>query len=305
MAITIMGTGTSNLGANVVGSEWIERVFVKALRSKLLFTILGRQSTMPEGVSKVVRWQFFDNPSAVSAATEGTDTTDSTDYTTTTAEATLQEFNGFTKFSRFLTKTAVSGTIEEFTIGAGYQAGLTMDTQCQVALAAATNTNDVGTALAAEDLRVAASELSTNDAEYHPSTPGSQFFCFIGTPAAASDMLGEGAPAWFQAKSSDYQAALVTPFRDTPASAAIYDVMVKRSTNIQTSGGDDVMYLMAKDSFGVAKLDTDTLNPRVVPTMPEENVASPTRTFGTIGWWILFASIIIDNNRLVEILADT
>src|SRR5258706_14381189 len=134
-----MRTGTSNLGANVVGTEYIERTFVDALRARLQTATLGRPSTMPEGESKKVRWQFMSDPSGMpftTSLTEGSDPASTADFTTTTAEATLKEYGTYTSFSKFLAKTALSGTIEEFVKGHAYGAANTLDTIAQLTLTA-------------------------------------------------------------------------------------------------------------------------------------------------------------------------
>ena len=201
MATNIMGTGTSNLGANIVGTEYIEKVFVEALRARLVVTNLGRPSTMPENESKKVRWQFFSNPTAnTTAMTEGSDPVATTDFTTTTAEATLAEFGGYTAFSKFLAKTTVSSGIEEMVKGNAYQAALTLDVISMQTLTSGLNTSVTyaGTSFAADDLRLACQKLVSANAQTHPMTPG--FFAAVLSAEAAYDMMGEGAPAWWQAK---------------------------------------------------------------------------------------------------------
>lgn len=311
MAITRMGTGTANLGGtgNLLNNAYIEKVFVSSLYKNLLAAPLGRPSTMPEqSGSKVVRWQYFSVPTAnTTALTEGGDPPNSTDYTTTPKEATLAEYGGVTEESKFLMKTAVSGTDEEFAKGLGYQAALTIDTLVldgTAGFASSTTSVDSGVAVTADYVRRAAATLGAVDAKFHRTT-GGRFYAGIFTSNAAYDLAGEGAPSWFQAKSSDYFAALTSPFSDSPQSAALYDVLIRKSNNIPTGGGDDLNVVIADDSLGIASLDTDIMQPRLIRTPPDMLVSAPLRNRGTVGWWILFSRILFDSNRVCVLKADT
>ena len=237
-----MGLGTSNLGSNVRQTEYLERQFLDTLDANLVFHPLGVESTMGAHQGNKARWIYYTTMATVSSmGTEGADPSANA-FTTTTKEATLFEWGAYTDISAWFSEVTMSGTTEKFIQGNAQQAAITVDTQCQIsALANATNTNDVGAALTAEDIRTGSSELHALNIKYHPNTPGSNYYAFIGTPAALFDMMGEGSPAGFQAKSSDLQQSFVTPFRDTPATAALYDVICKSSTNVQTASSNDVM----------------------------------------------------------------
>lgn len=313
MATNIMGTGTSALGANVVGTEWIEKVFVEALRAKLQTTILGKRSTMPENESKKVRWQFMSDPSGMpftTSLTEGSDPASTSDFTTTTAEATLKEYGTYTAFSKFLAKSAISGTIEEFIKGAAYGAANTLDTISQLTLTAGLTATYAGTSFAADDLRLATQKLVSRNVLTHPMTPG--FYAALLSAEAAYDMMGEGAPAWFQAKSALIEDNLLTPFQGSPASSALYGAIVKIQTNTSNSGGRttvtspdrDNNFVLGQDAFGVASLATDITGPAPIITMPDQLVSAPVRNRGTIGWWALFEAVLISTARAELITSD-
>lgn len=302
-----MGTGTSNLGANLL-TTYLEKRFVSKLKAALLTAPLGKQSNLPEMAGNVVRWQFMSLPSAATTtiSTEGADPTANA-FTTTTAEATVDEYGGYTDYSKHLIKTGLSGTLEEFVDGNAYQAAITIDTLNIGVVDGSSTSSDAGTAMTAESVRTAASLLAANNAQPHPAT-GGKMFAAIFSVEAAYDMLGEGSPAWFQAKSSDYQAALMTPFDGTPQTGGLYNVLVKTSTNVQrdttTSPDDDLNVVVANDSFGIAALDTNVMQPRVIITTPEQLVSAPARNRGTAAWWILYAVVLFDNNRVCVIQSD-
>jgi N4-gp56 family major capsid protein len=294
---------SATFGANVTGSEYIERTFVKALRAKLVVAPLGRQSTMPEHQSNTVRWQFFSNPTAAASITEGADPTTGTDFTTTTAEVDLWEYGNYAEYSEYLEMVSVPATMEELAMGEAYEAALTVDTRCTTVLnAGMTSTTDVGTALTAEDLRARAQALHANSAEYHPSTPG--YFAYVTNSNGWFDMAGEGAPAWFQAKDVRVQSAMDKPGSGGSANT-IWDCQAILTENIPTGSGNDITFLLAKDAFGVAALRTDVMRPRLIMTSPEQLVSAPIRNRGTIGWKAFFNAVAIDANRGEEIQYDT
>jgi hypothetical protein len=309
MAITRMGTGTSNLGANVTATEHDAATFVETLREKVRYAPLGRRDDIPRNDGKTVRWNFFSNPSGDTATlTEGNDPGTSTDFTTTPITATLAEYGGVTEYSKFLDLAALSGTREEFVKGLAHRAALSVDLIIEDALDEATNTNDEGAAMSAEGLRKAVIELLANNAMPHPRSPGGQFFIFVGSVEQCYDVIGEGAPAWFQARTDQLTSSMVNPLQDSVPTAAIYNCIMQISTNIvrvtTTSPDDDVGYLFGKDAFGISSLDSDVMSPRIIITTPEQLVSAPLRNRGTAGYWFLFASKIIDNNRFIEMVSD-
>ena len=322
---------TSTALTNVFPTQYVEARFVEALRTNTLMVGLGRESTLPTHNSKTVRWQFFSNPAAVVAtiSTEGDAPADATLPTTTSAEATLGEYGGNFPYTRFLLGgdgrggIAISGTFDELIDLVGNQAALSLDCLTLIELdnIAAGQKIDLGAAFTADGLRQGAADLagagqgsagtdfpSAGRAMPHPATPGGQFYCAVLSPEAAYDMLGEGTPTWYQGKSRDVEAALTTPFKDTPATAAMYGCIVKITGNIRRNTSptpdDDENYIVGKDLFGVAALDTNTMKPRVIVTTPEQNVASATRNSGSIAWWALFAAKLIDSNRGAQLLSD-
>jgi hypothetical protein len=305
-----MGTGTSNLGTNVLSTEHDAATFVEVLREKVRFAPLGRRDDIPRHDGKTIRWNFFSNPSGSTATiTEGADPGATTDFTTTPITATLAEYGAYTDYSKFLDLSAMSGTREEFVKGLAQKAATSIDLVINnSALQDATNTNDEGVAMTAEGLRKAVIELLGNNAQPHPKSPGGQFFIFVGSVEQCYDILGEGAPAWFQARTDQLSSSMVSPLKDTVPTAAIYNCIMQISTNLvrvtSTSPDDDYGYLLGKDAFGVSSLESDILSPRIIITEPEALVSAPLRNRGTAGYWFLFASEMIDANRFVEMVSD-
>lgn len=315
-----MATHTTTLasfGANVLNDVWLEKTFIKALRTKLVVHGLGKQSTLTENMGKTVTWQYFSNLAAATTAlvTEGVAPATPQNFTTTPATATLAEYGHWSEFTKVLLAEALDATLEEIVEGLGHQAALTIDRLIIDELGtSASLTVDSGAALTADGLRQASAQLGSVGAtapgmvEHHPSSPGGAFYVAPVSNEAGWDLVGEGTPAWFQAKNSEIESNLRTPLQETPASAALYSCIVKVTQNIQrdtgTSPDDDLNYVIGKDAIGVASLQTDILKPRVIITRPEERRDIPLRNMGTAGWWLLFGTKAIDANRYVQLLSD-
>src|SRR3990172_532176 len=120
-----MGTGTTDLGANVLSTEHDAATFVEVLREKVRLAPLGRRDDIPRHDGKRIRWNFFSNPAADSATlTEGNDPGATTDFTTTPITADLGEYGGYTDYSKFLDLAAMSGTRGGVVEGVGDKAGV-------------------------------------------------------------------------------------------------------------------------------------------------------------------------------------
>ncbi len=303
-------TDTAAVGANTVTAEYLEKRFVSRLNRSMISLPLAVKSTVPENTSNLVQWTFFQElpegglgTTAISATGEGGQET-AKSLTTTTATATLAEYGVWTDASKAFYKTTLPATKAEMADVFGHQAGASLDAITMAVIDGSTTTVDSGTAMTAEVVRRAVQTLETNNAKPHRATPGGAFYCGIFSPEAAYDMMGEGAPVWFQVKSQDYVNSLTTPFRETPASAAIYNCIIKRSTNVQQVSSEDLNVIVADDSFGTASLATNEMRPRVIITDPEENVSAPLRNRGTMGWWAYFAAALFDNARVVVTASD-
>ena len=300
---TLQYTGTSGLGANILTDVYLEKSFISRLISTLVCTPLGMRSSLPDNTGKKVRWQYSSQPAALSATTEGTNPSDNT-FSTTTAEGTLLEYKSEMEASRFLLKAGLSAWLEEVVDATGYQMADTFDTASLTALDASTVTVDAGTSMTADAVRQGVQKLVMANVKPHPSTPGGRFYAGIFSGEAAYDMMGEGAPAWFQVKSSDYQAALITPFDGTPATAAIYGAIIKISNNVRAQTSEDYNVIVGKEAFGIAALDTNVVQPAVYVTRPNERVDLPARNKGSVGTFALFVAKLIDTNRVVMVKSD-
>lgn len=316
-------TGLANFGANVLPTVWVERTFVPVLRSRLQLVPLGRESSLIENNGKTVRWNIFTNPAADSGTVaEGGTPTNDTQVTTTAITATLSEYGGYSEFSKFLVRTAISGTMEEIIQTLAYKAALSLDVVCMDGLVAASPTSiDAGVAMTADALRRAVADLQgagqstlgyaaghVGAVEPHPKSPGGAFYCFVASPEAAWDMIGEGAPTWSQAKNDQIESNLRTPLEGTPASSAIYQAIVKITDAFQRDTGtapdNDLNYLIGKDAFGTVSLASNIMRPEVRVVMPDERIDRVLRNVGYASYWLLFASSVIDANRFTEVLSD-
>lgn len=304
--IQLASTGNATL----TRTEFDAGTFVEALKKNLITAPMGRRNDIPRHGGLTMRWQYFTMPTATTTAlAEGADQTNSVDMDATAVTATIATYGDFFELSDIFEISTISGTRQEFVKAAGYQAALTVDTLCHTgALAEATNTNDAGTALTAGDLNLAARELAANNAQFHPGTPGGRFFCGIFSAEACYDLVNEGSPTWYQAKAQAFEDNLTTPMQNTPASAAVHNVMVKMSTNVQVdtsaSPDHDVNYVLAKDAFGVTSLDSNIMQPEILIVPASPSHASPLGMRSTIGWKVRFATTLIDASRSVEVLTD-
>jgi len=301
-------TTLANFGGNVLQSIYLEQ-FMAALRLNTGMAYpLGKKGTLPTGAGKTVRWQFVNQPAAVTAnvGAEGGDPAEAT-ITTTTAEAALEEFGNIVPYSRLLMGTAMSGTKEEMISALGYQAGLSVEVRILNEITAATTlVVDAGTGMTADALRQAAQKLVNVGSK--PPAASAPYFCFLGSTEACYDMIGEGAPTWVQAKNREIESALLTPLTGTPQTAGIWGCLVKLTQSIPrittTSPDDDLNVLIAQDAFGVSDLDFDAANPRVVDTPPDAAVHVPARNRGTLAWLLFFKSKLTRENSIVVIKSD-
>lgn len=292
--------GAGALGA--VQDVYLEKQFLRFLRRKLVAVPLAMRSTIPENSGKTVRWNFFVAPTTAVAnltnntTTEGTTPAVGTAYTITSVTGTLSEFQNYLDYSRVFQLISLAGSVDQIAEVMAYEAAMTFDAFVIDGANATSTTVDAGAAMSADALRQAVAKLENNNALPNPATPGGAFYAGIFSAEAAYDMMGEGAPVWFQAKSTDYQAALTTPWDGSTATSALYKCLVKVSNNIIVASSADYNLVVADQGIGAAAIGTDPMGPRVIHTRPDENVASPTRNFGTIGWWGLFAGGLLQNN---------
>ena len=299
-------TTTLSGATNLLQDVFLAKRFVETLENRLVVLQLADKEDAPRSSGTQVRWQYFANPgAATSALGEGADPTTSTSISTTAITGILLEYGAYYDVSKLWLGTATTGSKEAAVKRLAYQASLTLDTLCYtLALQDTTNTQDAGVAMTAEAIRAAVLKLEDANAMPHPATPGGSFYCGILSSEAAYDMMGEGAPTWFQAKSNDYRDSLVTPFRDSVPNAAVYNCIIKTSNNVQQAATQDNNYVLGGNSFGALSFDSDLMNPRIIDTSPEQLVSAPLRNRGTIGWHVNFDAALFDSNRAVEVYSD-
>lgn len=290
--------------ATLQRTEFDSGTFVEALREKLVVVRAGRRNDIPRHQGTVMRWQYMGQPTAATSVLgEGVDAT-SDDIDATAVTATIATYGKFFELSDIFEIATISGTRQEFVKAAGHQAALTLDTLALTALASATSTDNAGTALKASDLNGAASYLSGGDCEDHPlAGPGRWLGIF--SSEAIHDLVNEGTPTYYQAQPGAFNPGAM---ERVDAGRVIHDVKLVMSTNIiratAASPDDDQNYVLAKDAFGVTSLASNILKPEVLIVPASPSLASPLGMRSTIGWKARFASTIIHNVRLKEVLTD-
>lgn len=296
----------TSTNANLLQDIVLAKLFVSVLRKDLITYELGMMEQLAKRSGKNLRWQFFANPTAATTPlSEGVDPSNSQSLGTTKIEATIQQYGDFFEHSDLFEDTAHSGSKEEFVKAAGYAGRLTIDTLNQVELGTTTVSVGGTTPLVLDTLRSASQLLQTANAKPHRATPGGGYFCFIGSPKACSVMFGEGNPAWSDIKTQAMSDNMISPLKGTPAISAAYDFIVKRSSNIQTSGANDVNLMIADDSFGISSLNASESAPEVIVVPATPSLASPLGMRGTIGWKASYAVRLFDSNRVVKVLSAT
>jgi N4-gp56 family major capsid protein len=297
---------STSTNANLLQDIVLAKLFVSVLRKDLVTYELGMMEQLPMRSGKNLRWQFFANPvAATTPLTEGQDPANSQSLGTTKVEATIQQYGDYFELTDFFTDVAHSGTKEEFVKAAAYAGRLTIDTLNQVELANTTTSVGGTTPLVVDTVRNAAQLLASANAKYHRASPGGSYYVFIGSPKACYVMFGEGNPAWSDIKTQAMADNMNSPLKGTPAASAMYDVIVKRSSNIQTSGSNDVNLLIADDSFGISSLQPSQSQPEVIVVPAEPSLASPLGMRGTIGWKASYAVRLFDSNRVSKVLSAT
>ena len=302
MTAPVHYTAATNFGTNVLTDVYLQKKFVKRLEARLAMTLLGKRAILPENMGKTVGWNMLSNPAALSAVTEDTPT--AVTLTTTYTTAVLLDYASNYEYSKFLEITATPDTIDEIVGAAGYQMGLTWDTACHTAVNAATQI-DAGTAMTADVLRRAAYTLDNLNTQPHPSTPGGAFLVAVLGSEQCYDMFGEGAPTWVQAKRGDLESAMATPMKDSVSSAAIYNVIIKRSQNCVQATNEEYGYIFGDEAFGVAMVGPGSLmSPQVYVTPPSARVDRAARDLGSIGSISFFVAKQLDANRIRELKSD-
>lgn len=301
-------TGLATFGANVVTPAYLQKIFEDPLHRDCVAVPLGKQADLPKGMGKTVRWNRMNNPTAATTALTEGDPAEATTLTTATVTATLADYGTFYSYSEFLELTAISGTIPEIVEQCGYQAALTVETLVYQQALTDNTQIDAGTALAAENIRVASATLHGLDAPHHPASPGGAYYCGIFSPEQVYDMMGEGAPTWVQAKNKEIEGSMYGPWGGgTVANAAIYDVIIKASTVVttQSASTEEFGYVIGKGNFGTAMVGPGTpISPAVYVTPPSARVDRPLRDQGTIGWKVYFVSELLYANTGREIKSD-
>ncbi len=300
---------TTSTNANLVQDIYMSRFFVETLRADLLSLELADMEMIPLRTGKVIRWQYFANPSAATTPlTEGTDPANSQSLGTTKIEGTIAQYGDYFEHTDFFEDVVVSGSKQAIVAAAAYAAKLTIDTLVHTELATTTQEVDSGAALTASGLNAGARSLSGSNAKPHPKSPGGQFFIFMGTPEQCYDLTNEGNPAWHQVKAEAVTENLTTPINGTPAKSAVFNVIVKQTTQITTDTGtapdNNIGIMVSRNSFGVSSLHGGLANPQVMIVNPQPSLASPLGLRGTIGWKLDFVVKKFDSNRICRVLSD-
>ncbi len=309
-----MARMTSTSNANLLQDVFLYKRFIEALRKSLVVAGLGAHEDVKHSTGKTCRWQYFANPVAFpTALAEGADPTTPSDLATTAITASILEYGQYYELAKLFLSTAASGTQAEIVDAAGYAGSLTLDTLAYtLALQDCTNTNDINAGLDLATVRLSCSEISTNNAMYHPKSDGGNYYILILSPEQMYDLMGQvkdysgtaSETTWADIHATDdgVRGAANKPF--TGAARFVYEAQIVKSTNVQQVSSEELAYLLGKDAFGSLSLDGDLMNPRVIVTNPEERVDKPLRNSGTVGVHMMAAFELIDSNRVVEIKSN-
>jgi N4-gp56 family major capsid protein len=299
-------TAGANFGANVLTDIYLQKIFQDANRRKLVVVPLGKQADLPENMGKTVRWNRMVQPAALSTVAEGSVTT--VTLTTVTVTSTLLDYAASYGYTRFMELTAISGTIPEIVETAGYQMALSAETITYSSALTDATQIDAGVGMTAETLRSAVAALDGADAVEHPMAAAKGLkYCGVFSPEQGYDMMGEGAPTWWQAKNSEVEASFRTPWGDSPASAALYNTIIKTSTVVttQSASSEEFGYVVGGQAFGTVSLGPGTpMSPQVYITRPSERVDRAARDQGTIGTYMLYAAELLAAANSREIKSD-
>lgn len=319
LAATTNVTTTASTGAggnpNVIKkTEFFVKRFLEPFRKELITLQLAAREVLPRGEGTVMKWILPDaevTAPVTTLITEGVDPSDSVDLAFTTISATIEQRGAYMEITDLAEYIAIDGTMTAYIDALSYHARLVLDDQVLTELAAfAGATQDAGAAITAEELRKGAVALRQSSVPRHPSTPGGQFYCFLGSVESGYDLVGEGAPAWFQAKqTAELQASLTSPLAATPPASAIYDVIVKTTDNIKrdaaASPDDDINFLLGKDAFGISELSPQGANVSlIVKPASQGGLASPLNLRGIAGWKMQYKVKGLRASALRKILSD-
>lgn len=311
-----MARMTSTTNANLLLDVFHGKLFVDALRENLVVLPLAMKEDAPRSSGKIVRWQYFGNPAAVTTAlAEGADPTSPTDLATTAVTATMAEYGAYFEPAKLMISTAASGTMAEIIKAASYQAAITLDTLCftQALYDLTAAGSGAGDVLVANDMKIAYKTLMAASAKPHPKTTGGNYYAGIFSPEALTDLMNEtydnsaaDAPTWMQIHATSAGVRGTSDLPGVGAASIIWGTEMLISQNVPSEAADQWNnYVIGNECFGAVSIDSNLLNPRVIVTMPEERTDKPLRNSGTVGWWIAFASELINTNSGVELLSDT
>lgn len=311
MAVAGHASTTTNFGPNILAAEYLQSVFQNELFNNFVMYPLGEKAKLPTGMgstvtfNKIVKWT-----TALTVNTEG-DTGFPITLTSSTVQATLGEYIAYGEYSELMDLTSVTGTTERIAKNIGYVGATTVDTLIFTsALADATNTNDNGTAMTAEAIRLAVQELATLNVPHHSGTPGGAYYCGVLSPEQFYDMIGEGAPTWVQAMRAELMSALRTPWANSTSTSALYDCMIKKSSNVPVVSSNDTGYIFGDGAFFTVDLGpeiaaaSEGYRARMIVTTPGENIVMPGRNKGVAAVKMYYAAEKLDINCIVKVLSD-
>lgn len=319
-------TAATNL-SKLLQDVFMARKFVPFLRKNLVIAQFGDEEDIPAHSGNNVRWLFHNTLAAVTTAlTEGDDPADSTATTVNFVQGVLATIGAFIEFTEELEDYAHPETMTQFSELLGEQAARSIDILLQTTaitgstgLLTTTTSQDGGTAMTANNLRLGANKLRKNDALPHPKTAGGKFYAAVLSPEQADDMAGEGNPAWWQLKTSydsaPYEDMMPKPGDESPGTASsprvdqegLYNSIIYTSTNIQPDASspiNDQGLLIAANAFGISSFDSNIFKPTVKVVEPVPSLASPLGRRGLYVWKAKLASQLFDSKRVCILLTD-
>jgi N4-gp56 family major capsid protein len=312
MSLNVNLTTTS--GLNDASAIYYDRKLLTRLMINLFLQDNAETRNLPKGSGTQLQFLRPVNLAAItSPLTEGTNPNGQT-WQTTKILATPVQYGGYIAYSDRLIMEAYDNITEAMHDVLGYQAGLSLDTICNVALDGNVTTQYTGTAVSeittanavsALDFRKAAKKLKTlgvlpfEDGCYHA----------VIHPATAADLQADtAAGAWLDVNKyvsggSSHEDLLMGEI------GKLYGIRFQESSNITTGTGASSAvtyhnYVFGKEGFGAVDVANQGIQ-KIVHQPGDSGVADPLNLNGTIGWKAFAVFPILDANRIVEVIGTS
>ncbi len=310
MALNVNLTSTS--GLNDASAIFYDRKLLTRLMFNLLLQENAEKRNLPKGSGTQIQFLRPVNLAAItSPLSEGVNPNGQT-WQSTKILATPVQYGGYLAYSDRLVLEAYDQITESMHDVLGYQAGLSLDSICNVALDGNVTTQYTGaqvteilnaTVIAAIDFRKAAKRLKTlgvkpfEDGCYHA----------VIHPATAADLQADtAAGAWLDVNKYISEAHSDVLMGEI---GKLYGIRFQESQNISTgigatSGVTYHNYVFGQEGFGAVDIANQGIQ-KITHQPGDSGVADPLNLNGTIGWKAYAVFPILDANRIIEVIGTS